>query len=65
MDKIKHGKGNAVQRALRWLKKRVVREGVLKGVQGHRSFERPTEHRGCKRQIARITAALEARYAVF
>lgn len=65
MDKIKHGKGNTAQRALRWLKKKVVREGVLKEIRSHRSFKRPTEHRPCKRQIARITAALEARYVVF
>jgi len=52
-----------VDRALRRLKKKVDREGTLKIVRSHRTFEKPSEKRRRKQKIARFSAMLSARYA--
>ena len=63
LTEIKLKKGEPVERALRRLKKKVDREGVLKEVRNHRHYEKPSERRRRKMKIARFSAMLSARYA--
>ena len=63
MTEIRLKKGEPVDRALRRLKKKVDREGTLKIVRGHRHFEKPSERRRRKEEVARFSAMLAARYA--
>ena len=63
MTEIKLKKGEPVERALRRLKKKIEREGVLKEVRNHRHYEKPSERRRRKIKIARFSAMLSARYA--
>jgi small subunit ribosomal protein S21 len=63
LTEIKLKKGESVEKALRRLKKRIDREGVLKEVRNHRHFEKPSERRRRKMKIARFSAMLSARYA--
>ena len=65
LTEIKLKKGEPVERALRRLKKKVDREGVLKEVRNHRHYEKPSERRRRKMKIARFSAMLSARYADF
>lgn len=60
---IKLKKGEPVERALRRLKKKVDREGILKEVRNHRHYEKPSERRRRKLKVARFNAMLAARYA--
>ena len=52
-----------MERALRRLKKKVDREGMLKIVRSRRMFEKPSEKRRRKEKVARFSAMLTARYA--
>jgi len=52
LTEIKLRKGEAVEKALRRLKKKIDREGTLKVVRNHRHFEKPSEKR---RRQARTT----------
>lgn len=52
-----------MERALRRLKKKIDREGVLKAVRNHRHFEKPSEKRRRKQKAARFSAMLSQRYA--
>ena len=63
MTEIKLKEGESVERALRRLKKKIDREGVLKEVRNHRHYEKPSERRRRKMKIARFLAMLSARYA--
>lgn len=63
MTEIKLKKGEPVDKALRRLKKKIDREGVLKEVRNHRHFEKPSEKRRRKMKVARFSAMLNARYA--
>ena len=63
MTEIKLKKGEPVERALRRLKKKIDREGVLKEARSHRHYEKPSERRRRKMKIARFSAMLSARYA--
>jgi small subunit ribosomal protein S21 len=63
MTEIRLKKGEPVDRALRRLKKKVDREGTLKIVRNHRHFEKPSEKRRRKENVARLSAMLTARYA--
>jgi len=63
LTEIKLKKGEPVERALRRLKKKIDREGVLKEVRNHRHYEKPSERRRRKIKIARFSAMLSARYA--
>jgi small subunit ribosomal protein S21 len=63
LTEIRLKKGEPVEKALRRLKKRIDREGVLKEVRNHRHFEKPSEKRRRKMKVARFTAMLNARYA--
>lgn len=63
LTEIRLKKGEAVEKALRRLKKRVDREGTLREVRNHRHFEKPSEKRRRKLKVARFNAMLAARYA--
>jgi small subunit ribosomal protein S21 len=63
LTEIKLKKGEPVEKALRRLKKKIDREGVLNEVRGHRHFEKPSERRRRKMKTARFSAMLTARYA--
>ena len=63
MTEIRLKKGEAVEKALRRLKKRVDREGTLREVRSHRHFEKPSEKRRRKMKVAKFNAMLSARYA--
>ena len=52
-----------MDKALRRLKKKIDREGVLKEVRNHRHFEKPSEKRRRTMKVARFSAMLSARYA--
>ena len=56
-------KGEPVEKALRRLKKKVDREGILREVRNHRHYEKPSERRRRKLKVARFNAMLSARYA--
>ncbi len=59
---IRIRKGETMDRALRRLKKRLDREGVLRDVRAKRYFEKPCEIRRRKKKVAAFTAMLRARY---
>ena len=63
LTEVKMKKGESVDKALRRLKKKIDREGVLKEVRNHRHFEKPSEKRRRKMKVARFSAMLSARYA--
>ena len=63
LTEIKLKKGESVEKALRRLKKKIDREGVLKEVRNHRHYEKPSERRRRKMKMARFSAMLSARYA--
>lgn len=63
LTEIRLKKGESVEKALRRLKKRIDREGILKEVRNHRHFEKPSEKRRRKMKMARFAAMLSARYA--
>ena len=63
MTEIRLKKGESVEKALRRLKKRIDREGVLKQVRSRRHFEKPSEKARRKMKMARFSAMLSARYA--
>ncbi|MGE4182625.1 MAG: 30S ribosomal protein S21 [Limisphaerales bacterium] len=63
MTEIKLKKGEPVEKALRRLKKKVDREGILREVRNHRHYEKPSERRRRKLKVARFNAMLSARYA--
>ena len=63
LTEIKLKKGEPVEKALRRLKKKIDREGVLKEVRNHRHYEKPSERRRRKMKLARFSAMLSARYA--
>lgn len=63
MTEIKLKKGEPVEKALRRLKKKVDREGILKEARSHRHYEKPSERRRRKLKVARFNAMLSARYA--
>lgn len=56
-------KNESVDKAIRRLKKKVDREGVLKIVRQHAYYEKPSEKKLRKRKAARRTAARMMRIA--
>lgn len=58
LTEIKLKKGESVEKALRRLKKRIDREGVLREVRNHRHYEKPSEKRRRKEKVARFSAML-------
>ena len=63
LTEVRLKKGESVEKALRRLKKKIDREGILKEVRNHRHFEKPSEKRRRKMKMARFAAMLSARYA--
>lgn len=59
---VKLKKGESIDRALRRLKKKLDREGVLRDVRNHRYYEKPSERRRRKMKIARFNAMLAAKF---
>ncbi len=55
-------KGEPMERALRRLKKKLDREGVIRGVRQRRYYEKPSETKRRKKKVAAFTAMLRARY---
>lgn len=51
-----------MERALRRLKKKLDREGVIRDVRAKRYFEKPSEERRRKKKVAAFSAMLRARY---
>lgn len=58
---VKIRKGESVDRALRRLKKRLDREGVIKDVRNRRYFEKPCEVKRRKKKVARFSNMLRVR----
>jgi len=63
VTEVRLKKGESIDKALRRLKKKLDREGVLREVRNHRHYEKPSEKRRRKEKTARFTAMLNARYA--
>jgi small subunit ribosomal protein S21 len=59
---VKIRKGESVDRALRRLKKRLDREGVIKDVRNRRYFEKPCEVKRRKAKVARFSNMLRVRH---
>ena len=53
---VKIRKGESVEKALRRLKKKLDREGVIRDVRAKKTFEKPCEKRRRKAARARINA---------
>jgi small subunit ribosomal protein S21 len=63
LTEVRLKKGESVEKALRRLKKKIDREGILREVRNHRHFEKPSEKKRRKMKMARFSAMLSARYA--
>lgn len=55
-------KGEPMEKALRRLKKKLDREGVIRDVRAKRYFEKPCEVRRRKNKVAAFTNMLRQRY---
>ncbi|MCS7337024.1 MAG: 30S ribosomal protein S21 [Verrucomicrobiae bacterium] len=63
MTEVRLKKGEPIDRALRRLKKKIDREGILRVVRERRHYEKPSEKRRRKEKTARFLAMLAARAA--
>ena len=63
MSEIKLKKGEAVEKALRRLKKKLDREQTLQQYRRRRRFEKPSAMKRRKCKAARFSAMLKARHA--
>ncbi len=59
---VKIRKGEPVERALRRLKKRLDREGVIRDVRARRYFEKPSVIKRRKNKMAAFTNMIRQRY---
>ena len=59
---VKLRKGEAMEKALRRLKKKLDREGVIRDVSQKRYFEKPCEIKRRKRKVAAFNNMLRQRY---
>jgi small subunit ribosomal protein S21 len=59
---IKLRKGEPIDRAIRRLKKRLDREGVIRDVRAKRYFEKPSDKKRIARKVAAFTQMLRTRY---
>lgn len=55
-------KGEAMEKALRRLKKKLDREGVIRDVRQKRYFEKPSEVKRRERKVAAFNNMLRQRY---
>lgn len=60
MSEIKLKKGDSVEKALKKLKKKIDREGVMDEVRRRRHFEKPSEIKYKKKQRAKFNAKMES-----
>jgi small subunit ribosomal protein S21 len=63
MTEVKLRKGEPIDKAIRWLKKKLDREQTLQQFRRHRRFEKPSAEKRRKQKAARFSAMLKARYA--
>ncbi|HAL92694.1 MAG TPA: 30S ribosomal protein S21, partial [Verrucomicrobia bacterium] len=54
MTEVKIRKGESVEKALRRLKKKLDREGIMRDIRAKRHFEKPSEKRRRKAARSRI-----------
>jgi small subunit ribosomal protein S21 len=59
---IKIRKGEAVDKALRRLKKKVDRENIIKDARAKRGYEKPTTRRRRKRKVKDFNAYLRKKW---
>ena len=59
---VKIRKGEPVERALRRLKKKLDREGVIKDVRGYRYFEKPSVSKRRRNKIAKFNNMLRHKW---
>ena len=52
MPQVEVKRGEPIERALRRLKRKIDREGILKQLKKHRHYEKPSERKRRKRQEA-------------
>ena len=60
MATIKVGRGENIDRALRRLKKKVDREGILKEARNRRSYEKPSRKKYRKMRRAKFNARMSS-----
>ncbi|AKJ64308.1 30S ribosomal protein S21 [Kiritimatiella glycovorans] len=58
---VKVRRGESVEKAIRRLKKKLDKEGVMKSMRAHRHFEKPSDKRRRKAARARSRAMRTAR----
>ena len=63
MPKVEINEHENLEKALKRLKKKIEREGILKVLKQRKHFEKPSEKRRRKEKAARFSAMLTARYA--
>ncbi|MDD2239543.1 MAG: 30S ribosomal protein S21 [Kiritimatiellae bacterium] len=63
MTEVKVRKGENVEKALRRLKKKLDREGIMRDIRAKRHFEKPSEKRRRQAARARINARRATREA--
>ncbi|HOW97625.1 MAG TPA: 30S ribosomal protein S21 [Kiritimatiellia bacterium] len=56
MSEVKVRKGESVEKALRRLKKKMDKEGIMREIRSHRHYEKPSEKRRRKQARARLRA---------
>lgn len=57
MTEVKVRKGESVDKALRRLKKKLDKEGVMREIRAHRHYEKPSEKKRRKAARSRIRSA--------
>jgi small subunit ribosomal protein S21 len=56
VSEVKIRKGESVDKALRRLKKKLDKEGIMRTIRAHRHYEKPSEKRRRKMARARLRA---------
>ena len=56
VSEVKVRKGESVEKALRRLKKKMDKEGIMREIRSHRHYEKPSEKRRRKQARARLRA---------
>lgn len=59
---VKARKGEPIEKALRRLKKKLDREGIIRDVRAKRYFEKPCEVKRRKNKVAAFSNMLRQRY---
>ena len=56
MAEVKVRKGESVDKAIRRLKKKLDKEGIMREIRSHRYYEKPSERKRRKEARARVRA---------